>query len=158
MAATVEQTAAGNLDLLEHRVAQELLASTRLARLAYTWFDGSPRVVPLWFHWDGSAIVIGTPAKAPKLAALEASSRVAVTIDGDSFPYHVLSVRGTAVVEHLDDVAPEYVAAAVRYFGPDQGTAWTDGLRGRPMGRIRITPEWVNVLDFERRLPSALSS
>ena len=158
MAATVEQTAAGNLALLQDGVAQELLASTCMARVAYSWIDGSPRVVPVWFHWDGSAIVIGTPAKAPKLAALEANPRVALTIDGDAFPYHVLSIRGTAAVEHLDDVAPEYVAAAARYFGPDQGAAWADGLRGRPMGRIRVTPEWVNVLDFERRLPSAMSS
>ncbi len=115
-------------------------------------------MVPLWFHWNGSALVVGTPAKAPKLAALTANPQVAVTIDRDTFPYHILSVRGTAVVEELDDVAPEYVAAAVRYFGPDQGRSWADQLRGRPMGRIRITPRWVNIIDFERRLPSALSS
>ena len=36
--------------LLDDPVAQELLHSTNLARLAYTWHDGTPRVVPIWFH------------------------------------------------------------------------------------------------------------
>ncbi len=43
-------TAQGDLALLEHPVAQQLLASRELARLAYTWTDGTPRVVPIWFH------------------------------------------------------------------------------------------------------------
>ena len=28
---------------------------------------------------------------------------------------------------------------------------------GKPMGRIRIEPEWANILDFETRFPSALA-
>jgi nitroimidazol reductase NimA-like FMN-containing flavoprotein (pyridoxamine 5'-phosphate oxidase superfamily) len=158
MTEAIERVAAGDLALLDDPVAKELLTSRCMARVAYTWSDGSPRVVPLWFHWDGSAIVFGSPARAPKLAVLAANPRVAVTIDGDTFPYHVLSIRGSAAVEELDDIAPEYEAAAVRYFGPEQGRAWADQLRGRPMGRIRVTPEWANLIDFERRLPSALSS
>lgn len=157
MAEAVEKLAAGDLALLGDPVAQELLASTRMARVAYNGLDGTPRVVPVWFHWDGTVLVVGTPAGSPKLTAISARPQVAVTIDRETWPYHVLSVRGTASVEHLDDVAPEYVAAARRYFGPEQGEAWAKPLHGRPMGRIRITPEWVNVLDFERRLPRALS-
>jgi hypothetical protein len=106
---------------------------------------------------DGTAIVLGTPAKAPKLKVLAAHPAVAVTIDTAEFPYRVLSIRGRAEVEMLDDVVPEYAAAAEGYFGPSQGQAWVAQLRGQPMGRVRITPEWVNILDFETRLPSALA-
>jgi nitroimidazol reductase NimA-like FMN-containing flavoprotein (pyridoxamine 5'-phosphate oxidase superfamily) len=53
-------TERGNLGQLDDPVAQELLHSTNLARLAYTWRDGTPRVVPIWFHWDGVAIVLGS--------------------------------------------------------------------------------------------------
>jgi nitroimidazol reductase NimA-like FMN-containing flavoprotein (pyridoxamine 5'-phosphate oxidase superfamily) len=45
----------GSLELLSDPVAQELLSSVNPARLAYTWTDGSPRVVPMWFHWTGDS-------------------------------------------------------------------------------------------------------
>jgi hypothetical protein len=57
-------------------------------------------------------------------------------------------------------VAPEYRAAAVRYFGAEGGNGWCDGLpAGMRMMRIKVAPEWVGLLDFDgmRRLPSALS-
>ncbi len=150
-------TATHDLSLLDDPIAQELLTSTAPARLAYTWFDGTPRVVPIWFHWDGEALVLASPPKAPKLKVLGTRPEVAVTIDTTEFPYRVLSIRGRAAFEMIDDVAPEYAAAAERYMGEDQGRAWASQLRGKPMGRIRVTPEWVNILDFETRLPSALT-
>ena len=42
-------------------VAQQLLRSPLMARLAYNWHDGSPRVVPMWFHWTGENILMGAP-------------------------------------------------------------------------------------------------
>jgi len=44
-------TQQGDLALLDDPVAQELLRSTNLAKLAYVWTDGTPRVVPIWFEW-----------------------------------------------------------------------------------------------------------
>ena len=43
----------GDLVLLEPPLAKELLASNIPARLAYVATDGTPRVLPIWFHWDG---------------------------------------------------------------------------------------------------------
>lgn len=40
----------GDLALLNDPIAQALLQSTIPARLAYSWTDGTPRVVPIWFH------------------------------------------------------------------------------------------------------------
>jgi Pyridoxamine 5'-phosphate oxidase len=147
----------GSLELLNDPVARALLNSVNPARLAYTWPDGSPRVVPIWFHWTGEQFVLGSPPKAPKLKALAAGPQVALTIDDNAWPYKVLLVRGRAVVELLEDVGPEYAMAATRYFGAEQGPAWVDTLRGKPMARIAITPDWVGILDFETRFPSALT-
>ena len=83
---------------------------------------------------------------------------MAVSIDEHAFPYKILYVRGVASVEMLDDISPEYAAAAERYFGPEQGRAWVEQLRGQPSARIRVTPQWVNVIDFETRFPSALGA
>jgi PPOX class probable F420-dependent enzyme len=154
---TVKQ---GDLSLLQHPVSQELLRSTIPARLAYVWTDGTPRVVPIWFHWNGREIVLGTLPKAPKLKALAKNPKVSLTIDDNNFPHKVLLVRGTARLETVDGIVPEYAAAAERYFGREQGQAWMDQLRPRTpaMVRIAITPEWVGVLDFQTRFPSALAS
>jgi len=150
----------GSLDLLQHPVAKELLQSTIPARLAYIGMDEGPRVVPIWFHWNGREIVIGTPPKAPKLKALKKNPKVALTIDDNQFPHRVLMVRGTAHLDHVNDIVPEYALAAERYFGADQGKAWVKQLRGMipSMVRITITPEWVGILDFQTRFPSALAS
>jgi Pyridoxamine 5'-phosphate oxidase len=119
--------------------------------------DGTPRVVPVWFHWTGEHIVIGSPVRAPKLKALAADLHVALTIDDHTvWPHSVLMVRGTAEVEMLDDVVLGYALSAERYFGPEQGPALVSTLRGKPMARIPITPTWVGILDFTTRLRSAL--
>jgi nitroimidazol reductase NimA-like FMN-containing flavoprotein (pyridoxamine 5'-phosphate oxidase superfamily) len=151
------------LDVLNDEVAQELLASAALARLAYTWMDGTPRVVPIWFHWTGSELVMASPRKpkaAPKLKAISLHPEVAVTIDGSSWPYQVLLVRGIAKVENSDGIVPEYAAASARYFGPEQGRAWIAQVvqMGVSMSRIAITPTHATILDFETRFPSALSA
>jgi len=148
----------GDVGLLEDPVAQTLLGSREVARLAYTWLDGTPRVVPIWFHWDGHAVTFGTPVSAPKLKALAQDGTVAVTIDDCStWPYRALLLRGRAEVELLGDMSPEYAAAARRYFGDEHGQAWVSQLSGRPMARISVTPTWVAILDFETRFPSALT-
>jgi hypothetical protein len=148
----------GGLDLLEHPASQELLQSTIPARLAYVWMDGSPRVVPIWFHWNGREFVLGTPPKAPKLKALVKNPKVALTIDDNTFPHKVLLVRGTARLEAVNGVVPEYAQAAERYFGPQQGKAWVAQLTSMvaDMVRVTITPEWAGLLDFQTRFPSAL--
>ena len=149
----------GDLGLLDDPVAQELLVSTIPARLAYNWMDGTPRVVPIWFHWDGEQFVLGSPPRAPKLKALRQNPKVALTIDSNEWPSKVLLVRGTATVETVQGVVPEYAASAGRYFGEEQGKGWVEQVKQMTseMGRIAITPEWVGILDFERRFPSALS-
>jgi hypothetical protein len=152
-------TAQGDVRLLLDPVAQALLSSRQPAHLAYTWDDGTPRVVPIWFSWTGEALVFGTPPRAPKLKALRRRADVAVTIDdAGSWPYKALLVRGTASVDLFDDVVPEYAEAANRYFGPEQGAAWVGQLRGQPMARVSVEPTWVAILDFETRFPSALSA
>jgi hypothetical protein len=148
----------GDLSLLQHPASQQLLQSKIPARLAYVWTDSTPRVVPIWFHWNGQELVLATPPKAPKLKALAKNPKVALTIDNNEFPHKVLLVRGTARLETMKGIVPEYAAAAERYFGPQQGKAWVGQLGSmiQEMVRITVTPEWVGLLDFQSRFPSAL--
>ncbi|PYX32546.1 MAG: pyridoxamine 5'-phosphate oxidase [Acidobacteria bacterium] len=148
----------GDLGLLQHPAAKDLLASKIPARLAYIATDGTPRVIPIWFHWNGRDFILGTPPKAPKVKALAKNPRISLTIDDNVFPHKVLLVRGTARLESVEGVVPEYALAAERYFGPEQGKAWVAQLEQMisSMVRVTITPDWIGLLDFQTRFPSAL--
>jgi hypothetical protein len=150
----------GDLSLLDHPIAQELLHSTIPARLAYTWKDGTPRVVPIWFHWNGKEVVLGSPPKSPKVMVLSDHAQVALTIDSNPSPEKVLLIRGIARVEIVEGVLPEYAAAAERYMGEEQGRAWVEQVRAMSshMARIAVRPTWVGLLDFETRFPSAIEA
>jgi PPOX class probable F420-dependent enzyme len=149
----------GDLALLEHPVAKELLASAIPARLACLAADGTPRVMPIWFHWDGRELVLGTSPNAAKVKAIARNPKVAVTIDDNQFPPKVLLVRGTARLETVSGIVPEYAKAAERYLGSEPGRAWVEQMRQKStqMVRIAIQPEWVGVLDFQTRFPRTLT-
>jgi hypothetical protein len=152
-------TEQGDLSLLSDPVAQRLLNAPVLARLAYNWHDGTPRVVPIWFQWTGEEVVMSGPPDVPKVAALREHPDVAITIDGDQWPYKVLLLRGQAKVDLVDGVTPEYGASARKHFGDEQGNAWVGqvGQMVSQMARISVRPTWVAILDFETRFPSALA-
>lgn len=152
-------TKQGDLALLQHPVAQALLSSKIPARLAYVASDGTPRVLPIWFHWNGRELILATSPKAHKIKSLAKNPKVAVTIDDNSFPHKVLLVRGLASLQEMSGIVPEYGAAAERYLGKEQGKAWIAQASSvfPSMVRIAITPEWVGVLDFQTRLPGTLT-
>jgi hypothetical protein len=155
----MQPTKQGDVRLLQDPVAQELLHSKIPARVAYVGTDGAPRVVPIWFHWNGHDIVMASPPKAPKLNALKKNPKVALTIDDNTFPHQVLLIRGSARLESVQGIVPEYEACAARYFDPATAQAWLGQLRTlvSSMVRITVTPEWVGLLDFKTRFPSALA-
>jgi hypothetical protein len=148
----------GNLSLLELPVAQHLLQSTIPARLAYTALDGTPRVVPMQFHWTGAEVVLCCWPDDPKASALRTNPAVALTIDTAEPPFRVLQVRGAAAVTITESVPVEMAAAAHRYMGPEAGQLWVEQAAriSARFARIAVTPSWVDVLDFETRLPGGM--
>ena len=150
--------AQGDLELLESDLAKRMLSSTVPARLAYTAKDGTPRVMPIWFHWTGDELVMCTFVPSPKIAALRESAEVAITIDTDEFPPESLLIRGRASVTESEGAAPEYAAAARRYLGEEAAAAYIPEVNqpGTRMASIAVRPTWVGVLDFQTRFPNAL--
>lgn len=143
-------------DLMNDPVAQELINAPIHARLAYSAKDGSPRVIPIGYTWNGEVFVMGSPVNSPKVRALAANPKVALTIDTDSFPPHVLLVRGEAAIEMVDGVPDEFVEASRRFVGESGMPEWEAGVRAlyKQMAIIRVTPSWAKIFDFETRLPS----
>lgn len=144
------------LRVLKDPIAQELMQSRIPARLAYTAPDGTPRVIPIGFLWKDERLVICTIPGSPKVSALRANPKVALTIDTDSFPPHVLLVRGTATLRVVQGVPPEYLEAARKQIDDEGMPAFEEQVRAlyKQMVRIDVEPEWAKVMDFETRLPS----
>jgi hypothetical protein len=143
------------IDLMNDPVARELVKAPIHARLAYSAKDGSPRVIPIGYLWNGDVFVMVSPINAPKVRALAANPKVALTIDTNSFPPHVLLVRGEAAVEVVAGVPDEFVEASRRFVGEEGMPEWEAGVRAMytQMAIIRVTPTWVKIFDFETRFP-----
>jgi hypothetical protein len=155
----------GDVGLLRSEVAQRLLDSTVPARMAYVATDGTPRVVPTWFVWNGEELVMATFVAAAhvrhaaaRLRALRANPDVAISIDTESNPPLALSIRGRATVTEVDGVAPEYAQAARRYMGEEAAAGYVASLEqpGTRMAVVAVRPTWVGIIDFQTRLPSTL--
>ena len=111
-------------DVLAKPLSEELLTSHIPARFAYTGVDGDPRVIPIGFLWTGSDLKIYTLPKSAKVKALEQNPRVAITIDTETFPPHVLMIRGSATLELVDGVPDGYVEAARKVVPAEQMPGW----------------------------------
>lgn len=155
----------GNPALLATPGAVELLASTIPARVAYMALDGTPRVVPTWFQWTGTEMVMATFITAPhvvkpaaRIAALRRHSTVCTTVDTDTFPPRALTLRGDVTVDEIEGIDVDYAAAARRYLGDEAATGYLAGIDSPTtrMARISLTPSWVGLIDFDTRLPQPL--
>ncbi len=95
---------------------------------------------------------------APKVPALKVNPKVAFTIDTNAFPPNVLLVRGTAAIDIVDGIPPEYFAASRKAVGPDRWDAFEAQVHAlyKQMARIKITPLWAKLLDFKTRFPTPI--
>lgn len=155
-------TKQGDLSLLNDPIAQELLYAPIPAHLSYVWKDGSPRVIPIGFTWTGSELVTGTPYNAPKILSLKDGQQVAVTIDSYTPPFHVLYLRGIVRLSPYEGIVPEWSQAGERLMGKEAGQAFVTMVDGMikagvsKMIRLAVQPNWVGIIDFEKRFPSGV--
>ncbi|MCF6471308.1 pyridoxamine 5'-phosphate oxidase [Nonomuraea sp. MG754425] len=146
----------GDVRLLATPTAQRLLNdSTLVARLAYTGKDGTPRLIPVNFLWNGDEVVIAAFAGTFKVRDLHARPEVAVTIDTADGPPQVLMLRGTVTLAEVEGVLPEYAVMQRAGLGERAGDAYVAAIDkpGLRMVRIALRPAWVGVLDFQERFP-----
>jgi hypothetical protein len=145
-------------EVLAKAVSQEML-NRDLARLAYVANDGSPRVVPIAFTWNGSEVVMCTSTNAPKLASLRRNPSVALTIDTEVHPPRILLLRGAVVLDEVEGIPDEYLQMNGSYeMTPEQRVEWEAEVRSLydSMVRIVVKPTWAKLIDFDETLPSAV--
>jgi hypothetical protein len=146
-------------EILNHPISQQLL-NRDLTRLAFIATDGTPRCIPIGFTWNGSEIVMCTAKNARKLDALRRNPAVALTIDTEVHPPHVLLIRGQAELDATDGIPDEYLRMNGSYtMTPEQRAEWEADVRSLyidGMVRIVVAPTWAKLLDFETTLPIAV--
>ena len=145
-------------DVLNRPISQKLLARD-LTRLAYIAKDGTPRSIPIAFTWNGTAIVMCTARNAAKVVALRHNPAVALTIDTEVHPPHILLIRGRAELDVVEGIPDEYLQMNGTYtMTPEQRVEWEAEVRSLYDGMVRIVvvPTWAKLIDFETTLPSAV--
>lgn len=145
-------------DVLAKPISQQLLRDEPLLRLSYTALDGSPRVIPLAYLWDGTSLRFWTIPISAKVRALRADPRVGVVIDVLGPPPRVLLVRGTAELATVDGVPDGYLDASHRTMPREAWDGFDTQVRAlyEQMVAVTITPSWAKLLDFETTAPSAV--
>ncbi len=101
-----------------------------------------------------------SPSGAPKNDVIDGAP-VAITIDTNVFPFKVLMIRGRAKVTTMTTIPDEYVKACFQLMGPEMAQGWFKTLEPiapniKYFNRIGVKPDWVNILDFTARFPSAV--
>ncbi|MFE2141799.1 pyridoxamine 5'-phosphate oxidase family protein [Streptomyces sp. NPDC059456] len=145
-------------DVLNRPASRELLARD-LTRLAYVAGDGTPRVIPIGFVWNGSDIVMCTPKNAPKLPSLRHNPAVALTIDTEVHPPKILLLRGRAELDVVEGIPDEFLRSnGASRMTPGQRAEWETEVRALYDGMVRIvvTPTWAKLIDFGTTLPTAV--
>ena len=143
-------------EVLEKPISRELL-DRDLVRLAYVAKDGTPRVVPIGFMWNGSEVVMCTTTNAPKLASLRRNPAVALTVDTEVHPPKILLMRGEAVLDEVEGIPDEYLQMSGTYeMTPEQRVDWEAEVRSLydSMVRIVVTPTWAKLIDFDETFPT----
>jgi hypothetical protein len=151
-------TPSGVAQVLDKPLSREML-NRDVARLAYIAEDGTPRVVPIAFTWNGTEVVMCTTTNAPKLASLRRNPAVSLTIDTEVHPPKILLLRGEAVLDEVEGIPEEYLRMNGSYeMTAEQRLEWEAEVRSLydSMVRIVVTPTWAKLIDFEETLPSAV--
>jgi PPOX class probable F420-dependent enzyme len=84
---------------LSEELAQDLLADRLIASLATLNGDGSIHVVPMWYLWDGEALLIPTNHATRKAKNLERDPRATVMIDDSRGAFEICGITLVGTVE-----------------------------------------------------------
>ena len=130
-------------DVLTSDLARELLGARLMANLATHARDGGIHLVPMWFLWDGEAILIPTNHATQKVRNLERDPRASVMIDDsrDAFDLRGVTVMGEVTLVRAPKsfrlnrtIHLKYLTVAKRDSGPVDAYLSTDDVT------IRLQP------------------
>jgi len=145
----------GKLGGLSEEEFSRFLGGDSLARLACLKPDGSPYVVPVWFHWDGEAMWFIGRERSAWCKYIQNDGRICVVVDsqhnspdesGQRTEIPKVVMEGAAEIVEVPNVGGKWVqiaeAMSYRYLGPN-GPEYLTGTINQPRWLIKMTPTTV---------------
>jgi len=98
---------------------RDILEKKGFAHVATIGPGGEPQSHPVWYDWDGEALLISATPTKQRIQNLRRFPRIAVSIQDPDDPYRYLEIRGPVEIEpdprhHLID------ALAKKYLGTER--------------------------------------
>lgn len=127
---------------------ERLLDLGLLARLAFSAFDGWPRVIPIWYLREGGELLMTTGAASFKARRLRADPRAAIEVSTRDRPYRALQASGTVAVERLDGSRKAEVRRRIahRYVSDPDAEAYAR--QPYEVVLVRFRPARVSYMDY----------
>jgi len=119
----------------------------RLFQEAVIWLttvdpDGSPQPRPVWFLWDGEAVLIYSQPGAHKLRHIEKNPQVALNFNSDEEGGDVVVILGHAEIQKPSTPANQVSAYLEKYRGGIAGIEMTPESFSQEYSiAIRVKPE-----------------
>ena len=92
----------------EKRITHRLKAE-RIIWLTTVDKQGIPQPRPVWFFWDGEAVIIYSRAKTGKVTHIANNPHVALTFNSDATGGDIAVIIGDATVSHADKLDDAYI-------------------------------------------------
>jgi PPOX class probable F420-dependent enzyme len=130
-----------NLDSPAGAQADQRLRSDLILWLVTVRADGQPQASPVWFLWDGTAILVFSQPNAQKLRNLAANPRVAVHLDSDGVGGDIVTIDATAAVDPDAPPADQVEGYLAKYQARIQALGYTPAQMAKGFSvAIRIRP------------------
>jgi len=121
--------------------ADQRLRTEQILWLTTVRADGQPQASPVWFLWDGEALLVFSQPGAQKLRNLAANPRVAVHLDTDEAGEDVVTIEGTAAVDPDAPPSDQLEAYVAKYREGIRALGWTPAKLAKDYSAaIRILP------------------
>ena len=95
--------------------AEQRLRTNIIGWLTTVGSDGRPYTVPVWFLWDGNAVLIFSQPRKQKIRNLRKNARVTLALDDTKQGEDVVIVEGTAEVLDNPDISATLPAYLEKY-------------------------------------------
>ena len=130
-----------------------------LARIGTVDDDGTPRVLPLWFVVEDSALLFTPRSPAVIWKNLLRDPRVGISVDEEAAPWRKVSVQGRVEVRHApgnDEAWRDVYRRIAKRYVPDQAAdAYVDGTDDQPRALCAVRLDAATTKVSTWRMPVA---
>lgn len=118
----------------------DFLMRPNIAKIATIGDDGSPYLVPVWYHWDGHFLYMAGRKRSEWVGHIAKRPRVAVLVDETVPPLRRVLFVGTAELVEPGPEWKEYSAAVSKKYMGEGGEKYASDSSDQPRRFVKVTP------------------